>query len=96
MESLGNEVSKSRPGRIGEAIGNLFKRSRNQEIVFPAWVDDPLGYWPLHDRGGAMSEYHGPGDHGMLGVLARIEMNEDDGRPLGEGLPHDALRPKFK
>src|SRR3954469_2557075 len=60
---------------------------------WPEWADDRLGYWPVHDRGGAMSEYEGPGDRGMLGVLAQIEMNEEDGAEPDAGLPADALQP---
>lgn len=59
-----------------------------------AWADDRLGYWPVHDRGGALSAYSGHGDRGMLGVLARIELNEADGKKLDNGLPANALRPK--
>ena len=64
---------------------------------WPRWADDPVGYWPVHDRGGAMSEFAGSDDGGMLGVLAQIELNEDDGRTdLGHGLPDDALVPRSR
>jgi len=50
------------------------------------------GYWPLYDEGGGMSEYDGPGDAGMIGVLAKIEMNEEDHpEDLAFGLPEGGL-----
>jgi hypothetical protein len=68
--------------------------SDDDSIDWPQWADDRLGYWPVHDRGGAMSEYAGAGDRGMLGVLARIELNEEDGRKLEAGLPEHPLQPR--
>jgi hypothetical protein len=60
----------------------------------PPWANDRVGYWPVSDRGGPMSEYIGPGDQGMIGVLAKIELNQEDGRDPGAGLPDDPLQPR--
>jgi hypothetical protein len=78
-----------------KAKPKLFSWKTAERDTWPQWADDRLGYWPTHDRGGAMSEYAGSGDDGMLGILAQIERNEEDGRKdLGHGLPPDALQPR--
>ena len=67
---------------------------------FNAFKYEPLrdGMWPYGDptaHGGSRGEYTtGEDRNGMLGVLARIELNEEDGKDLLDGLPKDALTPK--
>ena len=51
---------------------------------------DRLSFWPLLDRGGSISVSGSAG--GPIGTLARIELNELDGLPPGDGLPEDALQ----
>jgi hypothetical protein len=95
MEFLDNSESRqNRLKRLSNALKTLFKKSRDEEVVFPAWADDRTGFWPENDRGGATTEYRGPGDRGVLGVIVHIEMNEEDGRPLNTGLPPNGLSPK--
>lgn len=69
-----------------------FRSRRQAEEHPPAWADDRLGFWGVEDRGGSLGDYAGASSGEMLGVLARIELNEEDGRPLDDGLPPDALR----
>lgn len=60
---------------------------------------EPLrdGMWPIGDpnaHGGSMGVSSTPESKGMIGVLARIELNEKDGKDLNDGLPENALYPK--
>lgn len=87
-------LEENRIKRIAGAIFHIGSPRRKRE-EWPAWVDDPQGYWPVHDRAGAMSEYQGGGDGGMLGVHARIDFNIERGKDPMDGLPEDALTPKL-
>lgn len=90
----GDPVAASPSGEARASLPEDRNGDDNSTAEWPQWANDRLGYWPLHDRGGGLSEYAGPGDRGMLGVLARIELNEEDGKKLDSGLPAHPLRPK--
>jgi len=91
-----------RIGVVAVGLRSLFGGSdrRNGHVngksamSLPPWVNDPVGLWPVRDRGGPMSTYAGPGDAGLIGVLARIELNEEDGVDPCQGLSKDPLDPR--
>lgn len=77
------------------AVAPMVRRKRrvrrkhgDSQLVAPAWAADRLGYWPLHDRGGSMSDFQTREPPGILGALARIELNEEDEKKsLLDGVP---------
>jgi hypothetical protein len=75
------------------------RRQRKGKLVnrstAPAWADDRLGYWPVHDRGGSMSDFQVHEQPGMLGALARIELNEEDQKKdIFDGVPKGVIERK--
>jgi hypothetical protein len=70
--------------------------SETSAMKLPPLVDDPIGLWQVRDLGGPMSKYSGPPNAGADGVLARIELNIEDGKDPWKGLPENPLQAPAK
>lgn len=103
VPEVAEEIDPSRNVRYSRAPMQAAPEAADKRVVngvgmsaekLRPWVDDRVGLWPVGDLGGPMSAYAGPGDAGLIGVLARIELNEEDGeRDLTKGLPKNPLQP---